>query len=69
MDAERSYIQTLERLGKLIVHPTPCFGYRTCDISKDYTSCRTMADGTIKCGLKVRFLSPNLLVRTFSPKP
>ena len=30
-EAERSYVQKLERLGKLTVHPTPCAGHRSCD--------------------------------------
>jgi len=31
VDAERTYVQKLERLGKLTVHPTPCAGHRSCD--------------------------------------
>ena len=31
VDAERTYMQKLERLGKLTVHPTPCAGHRACD--------------------------------------
>ncbi len=31
VEAERTYVQKLERLGKLTVHPTPCAGHRSCD--------------------------------------
>ena len=30
VDAERAYVEKLERLGKLTVHPTPCAGHRSC---------------------------------------
>ena len=31
VEAERSYVQKLERLNKLTVHLTPCAGHRSCD--------------------------------------
>ena len=49
VDAERTYVQKLERLGKLTVHPTPCASHRSCDeVGRNFetaamTTCRFTA--------------------------